>query len=161
MVAPSTLPGRATGKEAARQLRRLGFPIRLKLVPQDSLFTRYCGVPRSRVAICPTVGWFKDFHDAESMLRLTFHGAEIRANGNVNWSQLRVPSIDQAIDAASQLPLGPDRDAAWGRVNHDIAAQAPGAPIVWDDAYAIAPADLDAPMNPYTTTIDLSFVRPR
>ena len=161
MVGSNANPGLATAREAARQLRRLGFRTRLRIVPQDTLYTRFCGVPRARVAICPNVGWFKDFHDAESMLRLTFHGGEITRFGNVNWSQLRVPSINRAMDAAAQLPLGPDRDRAFAAVNRDISAQAPGVPYAWDDSFQVASADLETPMNPYFTTIDLSFVRPR
>ena len=95
------------------------------------------------------------------MLRPTFHSGEIKPQGNVNWSQLRVPSINGAMDAASLLPLGPDRDAAWANVNREISAQAPGAPVVWDDSFQVASTDLETPMNPYSTTIDLAFVRPR
>ena len=161
MIGTNASPGRETAKEAARQFRRLGFRIRLRLVPQDTLYTKFCGVPRARVAICPNVGWFKDFHDGESMLRPTFHSDEIKPQGNVNWSQLRAPSIDRAMDAASLLPLGSDRDAAWAAVNQDVSALAPGIPVVWDDSFTVAAADLEVPLNPYSTLPDLSFVRGR
>jgi peptide/nickel transport system substrate-binding protein len=162
MIGTNADPGRSTAREAARQLRRLGFRIKLKYVPQEALFTRYCGVSRGkRYAICPNVGWFKDFHDGEPMLQPTFDSRAILPDGNVNWSQLRAPSIDAAIDAARPLPFGPDRDAAWARINHDISALAPGVPYVWDDSIQLVSADLEAPLNPYTTGIDLSFVRPR
>ena len=157
MVGTNADPGRATAREAARQLRRLGFRIRLALVPQNVAYTVFCGVPRARVAICANVGWFKDIHDAEAMLRPTFSGAEIKPAGNFNWSQLRVPAIDRAMDAAEAVPAGPERDAAWGRINHDVSAQAPGVPYAWEDAVQFASADLEAAMNPYSTTWDLAF----
>ena len=34
-------------------------------------------------------------------------------------------------------------------------------PIVWDDSFEVASADLETPVNPYSTTIDLSYVKPR
>jgi peptide/nickel transport system substrate-binding protein len=161
MVGTNADPGRRSAEETARQFRRLGFKIRLKLVPQDTLYTRYCGVSGRRWAICPNVGWFKDFQDPESMLSPTFHGRSILRAGNVNWSQLRVPSIDRAMDAAAQVPFGPDRANAWAAINQEISARAPGIPYVWDDSITVASADLEVPINEYFTTPDLSFVRPR
>jgi peptide/nickel transport system substrate-binding protein len=161
MVATNADPGRKTAEFAARQFRRLGFRVRLKIVPQDTLYTKFCGVPRQRVPICPNVGWFKDFQDPESMLAPTFDGRHIQRIGNVNWSQLNVPSINGAMDAASVLPFGPDRANAWAAINREISARAPGVPYVWDDSISVASADLDVPINQYFTTPDLSFVRPR
>jgi peptide/nickel transport system substrate-binding protein len=161
MVATNADPGRRTAEEAARQFRRLGFRIRLKIVPQDTLYTKFCGVRGRRFAICANVGWFKDFQDPEPMLSPTFSGRSIPQVGNVNWSQLRVPSIDRAMDAASQVPFGPDRANAWAAINHEISARAPAVPYVWDDSITVASADLEVPINHYFTTPDLSFVRPR
>jgi peptide/nickel transport system substrate-binding protein len=161
MIGTNADPGRGTAKAAAKQLRRLGFPIRLRLVPQDTLYTKFCGVPAARVAICANVGWFKDFHDPESMLTETFRGSAIRAFGNTNWSRLKVPAIDRAMDAAELIAPGPDRDRAWAAVNHDITAQAPAAPFLWEDAFQLASADVEAVINPYTTAWDLAFTRLR
>lgn len=157
MVGTNADPGRRTALTAARQLRRLGFRIRLRLVPQETLYTRFCGVPRSRYAICANVGWFKDYHDPESLLAPTFKGAEIRRQGNINWSQLRVPLIDRAMNDAALVPAGPDRWRAWAQVNHAISARAPGVPYVWDDSISVSSADVETAVNPYHTVPDLSF----
>jgi peptide/nickel transport system substrate-binding protein len=161
MIGTNADPGRRTAKAAAKQLRKLGFPIRLKLVPQDTLYTKYCGIAAAKVAICANVGWFKDFHDPESMLTPTFRGSGITSFGNTNWSQLKVPAIDRAMGAAELIAPGPDRDRAWAAVNHDITAQAAGAPYLWEDAFQLASADVEAVMNPYTTAWDLAFTRLR
>src|SRR3712207_7591205 len=56
-------------------------------VPQDTLYTKFCGVPKSNYVICPNVGWFKDFTDPQSLLEPTFKGDAIKPQGNVNWSR--------------------------------------------------------------------------
>ena len=157
MIATNADPGRTTAKLAARQLRRMGFRIRLRHVPQDVLYTRHCGVRRSRYAICPNVGWFRDYSDAEPMLSPTFSGRAIPAFGNVNWSHLRVPRIDQAIEAARLVPPGPDRDRAWAAVNHDVTALAPAVPYAWEDSFTVFSANVESVTNAFTTTPDLSF----
>lgn len=140
-----------------RAIRRLGFRTRLKLVSRAVMFVRFCNRPAARVAICPSVGWDADFDDPEAMLRPVFDGDEIRSRGNVNWSQLSVPRIDRAMDAASVLPAGAERNAAWAAIDRRIVGQAAGAPVLWDRAVQYASSDVDGRMSPYSTTWDLSF----
>ena len=49
------------------------------------MYTKFCQVPKSKVIVCPNVGWFKDFSDPQSMLDATFNGNNILAAGNVNY----------------------------------------------------------------------------
>ena len=150
-------PGYLTARNAVAQLRRLGFHIRLKITTQDRLYTNYCGRPRARVAICPNVGFFEDFLDPESMLRPTFDGTRITAFGNSNWSLLNDRGLNRSMAAASLLPAGPDRLAAWGAIDRRVVADAPGVPWLWDTENLLASADVEAAPNPYSTTWDLSF----
>src|SRR3712207_9031532 len=76
-------------------------------VPQDTLYTKFCGVPKSNYVICPNVGWFKDFPDPQSLLEPTFKGDAIKPQGNVNWSLLDNDEIDQAMTEASVIRAGP------------------------------------------------------
>jgi peptide/nickel transport system substrate-binding protein len=62
-------------------MEQLGFKMNLRLVPADTLYTKFCGVPSQNVAICPSVGWFRDFADAQS--------------------------INAAMKAAAVTPIGP------------------------------------------------------
>lgn len=52
VVGANVNPGRAQAREAARQLRGMGFRVRLKLVAQDAVYTEWCQQPRRRVAVC-------------------------------------------------------------------------------------------------------------
>ena len=157
MVGTNLEPGRSAAEEARRQLEKLGFRLDFRIVPQDVLYERFCNRPAARVAICPNVGFFADYRDAESLLRPVFDGREILARENLNFSQLDDPQINAAMDAASRLAPGPERDKAWGRIDRLIAAQAPGVPWNWDKAPLVASKDVKAVPNAATKSYDLSF----
>jgi len=156
MVTTNVLPGLATAEAAAAQFRRLGFKVDFRKVPQDVLFTKFCGVPEAEVAICPNVGWQKDFFDAQSMLQPTFDGDAIRPADNSNWSQLDVEAINAAMDSATTLSGG-ERDQAFADVNRMIVEQAPAIPYSWDDQFQLEASNVQAVMNPYDGIWDLSF----
>jgi peptide/nickel transport system substrate-binding protein len=156
-IATNADPGKQTATVAQTEFEKLGFKLNFRNVPQDTLYTKFCGVPERKVAICPNVGWFKDFQDPESMLQPTFAGKAIKPAGNVNWSQIKNQEIDDAMDKAALLPLGDERNQAWADINKMIVAEAPGIPYVWDDSFQLASKDMNAVMNGYYTTWDLSF----
>jgi peptide/nickel transport system substrate-binding protein len=139
------------------QIEQLGFKLNFRLVPADTLFTKFCGVPSQKVAICPSVGWYRDFADPQSMLDATFNGDNILQQGNVNWPQLDVPAINRAMKTAAVSDVGPGRNKAWAAINHSIAEQAPGIPYIWPTSAAVQAKDVVGVMNGYYTTHDLSF----
>jgi peptide/nickel transport system substrate-binding protein len=150
-------PGRKAAEAFQSQMGQLGFKLRIQLVPQDTMFTKFCNEPKQKVAICPNVSWFKDFADPQSMLDATFNGDHILQSGNVNWAQLDVPAINQAMAAASKEPVGAERNIAWARINHMIAEQAPGIPFLWDKAALVQSKDVVGVASAYITTHDLTF----
>jgi peptide/nickel transport system substrate-binding protein len=156
-IANNADPGRKTALAFQSQMEALGFKLRIRLVPQDTMFTKFCNVPKEDVAICPSVSWFKDFADPQSMLDATFNGDHILTAGNVNWSELNVPAINAAIKEASVEPVGDNRNAAWAKINHMIAEQAPGIPFIWDKAALVQSKDVVGVASAYITTHDLTF----
>jgi len=54
---------------AAQQFQKLGFKTKIKAVTRDSMYTKFCQVPKSEPPICPSVGWLKDFADPCSTAR--------------------------------------------------------------------------------------------
>ena len=157
-VATNADPGKKTAEAFQGQIEALGFKLNFRTVPQDSLYREFCNVPGKKIAICPNVGFFRDFNDPQSTLDTTFNGKKILPVGNSNWSQLNVPEINDAIDQASLLPIGPDRDKAFADVNRKIVEQAPGIPWIWDISGQIFSKDLVGVVNGYTTSADLSYV---
>jgi peptide/nickel transport system substrate-binding protein len=139
------------------QMAQLGFKLQVRLVPQDTMFTKFCSVPEQNVALCPSVSWFKDFADPQSMLDATFNGDHILKNGNVNWPELDVPAINEAMKAASVAPVGAERDKAWAKINHMIAEQAPAIPVLWDRGALVQSEDVVGVASAYLTTHDLTY----
>jgi peptide/nickel transport system substrate-binding protein len=156
-IATNADPGKKTAEVFQGQIESLGFKLNFRIVPQDTLYTKFCGVPKAKVAVCPNVGWFKDFADPQSMLDPTFNGDNILEQGNVNWPQLNVPAINQAMKDAAVVPVGAERNKAWAKIGHMIAEQAPAIPWIWDKTALVNSKDVVAVANGYYTTHDLSF----
>jgi len=156
-IATNADPGLQTATVAQGQLKAMGFELNFRKVPQDTLYTRFCNVPGSDYVICPNVGWFRDFTDPQSVLEPTFKGAAIKPQGNVNYSLIDEPEIDDAMTTASVIPAGPERSKAWAEINEMVVAQAPGIPYSWDDSFQLASKDVHGVMNGYTTTWDLAY----
>jgi peptide/nickel transport system substrate-binding protein len=156
-IASNADPGKKTAEVFQGQMEQLGFKLNFRIVPQDTLYTKFLGVPKQKVALGPNVGWFKDFADPQSMLDATFNGNNILQQGNVNWPQLNVPAINNAMKSASTIPVGTARNVAWAKINHMIAEQAPAIPWIWDKTALVNSSDVIAVANGYYTTHDLSY----
>jgi len=156
-IATNADPGNQTAQVAQAQLNKMGFKLNYRKVPQDTLYTKFCGVPKSDYVICPNVGWFKDFTDPQSLLEPTFKGDAIKPQGNVNWSLLDDKDINDAMTKASLVEAGPDRNQAWADINKMIVEQAIGIPYVWDDNINLWSKDVDGAMNAYFSGPDFSF----
>ena len=119
VVGANADPGKAQAEVATAQLQKMGFKIRLRLVPQDAVYTDWCQVPSKKVAMCGGAGWFKDFADPQSMLEPVFKGSHInRQSGNINYSMLNDPKVDAAMNKAA-LAAGDDRLQAVGEHRQD------------------------------------------
>jgi peptide/nickel transport system substrate-binding protein len=156
-IATNADPGNQTAQVAQGQFQKMGFKLNYRKVPQDTLYTKFCGVPKSNYVICPNVGWFKDFNDPQSLLEPTFKGAAIKPQGNVNWSLLKDSTIDDMMTKGTTIPAGPERNKAWADINHEIVKQAVGIPYVWDDNVNVWSKNVQGVMNAYFAGPDFNF----
>ncbi|MGH2945337.1 MAG: ABC transporter substrate-binding protein [Solirubrobacteraceae bacterium] len=117
---------------AQQQFEKLGFNVRLRQVTGDAMYTKFCNVPDAEVAICPNVGWLKDFPDPVTFLDPTFNGDNILETGNSNWSQLDAQQLNQQMNEAKLLTDPAEIAQAWGEVDTAITEQAPAVPWIWD-----------------------------
>jgi peptide/nickel transport system substrate-binding protein len=157
LVAGSSDGERGMGAVAAATLRSLGFKVRLKIVPDDALFTSWCSVPSREVLACPGIAWLKDYPDPEPMLKPVFGGAAFTQRaGNTNFSQLRDPAIDAAM-ARARLLSGEARLRAWGQIDDMIVRQAAAVPLQWEQAMLIHSKDVNGVANVYFDSWDLSY----
>ena len=157
MVGANADPGKAQAEVARAQLQKMGFKVRLRLVPQDAVYTEWCQVPAKKVAMCGGAGWFKDFNDPQSMLEPTFKGSLIaRDGGNINYSMLDDPKIDAAMDKAA-LAEGEDRLKQWAAIDKMIVESGAGIPFVWDNTTLVRSKNVNGVANPYISLWDFSY----
>jgi peptide/nickel transport system substrate-binding protein len=156
MVGANVDPGKAQAEVAKAQLEKLGFKVRLRLVPQDAVYTEWCQVPAKNVGMCAGAGWFKDFADPQSMLEPVFKGSLITETGNINYSELKDPKIDKAMEEAALLE-GDERLQAWADVDKMIVESAAAIPFLWDNTTLIRSKDVNGVAASYYTAWDLNF----
>ena len=158
MVGANVDPGKAQAEVAKAQMEKLGFKIRLRTVPQDAVYNEWCQQPAKKVAVCGGAAWFKDFNDPQSMLEPVFKGSTISlSGGNINYSQLKDPKIDKAMDEAALL-AGDERYQAWGEIDKMITESAAAVPIVWDNTNLIHSKNVNGVVNQYYSGFDFSFI---
>jgi peptide/nickel transport system substrate-binding protein len=122
---------------AKEQFEKLGFKVNLRQVTGDSMYTKFCNVPAAKVAICPNVGWLKDFADPVTILDPTFNGANILPTGNTNWSQLDDPELNRQMDEAKLVTDPEERAQVWGDITVKLTELAPAVNWIWDKDPAI------------------------
>jgi peptide/nickel transport system substrate-binding protein len=157
MVAENAGVDKRVGEAALDLFEELGFNIQFRQVNGDIMYTRFCSRPDAEVAICPNVGWIKDFNDGQSILDPTFNGENIIEVNNTNWPQLDVPEINQAIEEATLINDPEERAEAWGEIDRMITAQAPAIPYVWDNQPSVASANVNLVVNLFNGQADLNF----
>ena len=132
MVGDNEGVGAKTAEVAAEQLRGMGFNIELRQVTHDAMYNKFCNRPPSDTAICPNVGWIKDFSDPQTYLDPTFNGENIIQTNNVNWPELNVPEINTAMNEAKLLTEPAERAKAWAEIDRMVSEQAPTVNWIWD-----------------------------
>src|SRR4051794_38155829 len=157
IVGANADPGKAQAEVASAQLQKMGFKTRLRLVPQDAVYTDWCQVPSKKVGMCGGAGWFKDFADPQSMLEPVFKGSLInRQSGNINYSMLNDPKVDDAMNKAALLE-GDARLQAWANIDKMIIQDAAGIPFIWDKTTLVRSKNINGVANPYIALWDLSY----
>ena len=133
MVADNGPPGSNTAQVVAADLAKIGFKVKTVSVTHSAMYTRFCNVPKNEPSICPNVGWLPDFHDAQTILDVTFNGKNITSANNSNWPLLNDPKINAAMDRAERILDPKARAAAWGRIDQMVTRTAAAVPWLWEN----------------------------
>ena len=157
MVGDDSATSRRVGEIMLDTLEKLGFKVNYRPVSQEIMYTKFCGSPAAKVAVCATTGWLKDFNDPESLLDPTFNGTNILPSNNVNWPQLDVKSINDAMAKAALLTDPGERAKAWADIDKQITAQAPAVPWIWDNSPVIWSENVEPVVNLFNASADLSY----
>jgi peptide/nickel transport system substrate-binding protein len=144
--------------EVARdEFAKLGFKVNLREVSSDTMYTKFCNVPKTNYNVCTTVGWIADFKDPQAVLDVPFNGEAIVPTNNSNWPLLDDPAINKAMDSAQFISDPQQRADAWAKIDKTITAQAPAVPYNWDTQPTVWSSNVNAVLNLNNATIDPSF----
>ena len=157
MVGDNSGVAAKTAEVAKENFSKLGFDVTLRLVTHDSMYTKFCNVPKADVAICPNVGWLKDFSDAQTYLDPTFNGKNILPQNNSNWSQLNDPTVNAEMEKAKTLTDPKQRAQTWADIDKKVTELAPAIPWYWDKDALIHSKDVNGVVNQFNALFDLAF----
>jgi peptide/nickel transport system substrate-binding protein len=157
MVGDNAEPAKNTGEAVQSQLQQLGFKLTYRQVPHEVVNSKYCGVPKQKVAICPNFAWGKDFYDSQSELDPTFNGKNIIPAGNTNQSELNDPKLNAQMDKAELIPDPGARAKAWAAVDKAVTAAAVGVPWIWDNNINIRSKNVKGVPSLSNAAWDLTF----
>jgi peptide/nickel transport system substrate-binding protein len=157
MVSDSATQQKNVSEVAAAQFAKLGFKTDLKAVTRDSMYTKFCQVPKNEPDICPSVGWLKDFADPETLLGPVFNGKNILSAGNSNFSLLNDPKANAEMDKAEVINDPTARHKAWGEVDKTVTDLAPGIPWLWDKQPILHSGNVNGVVNVANASWDLTF----
>jgi peptide/nickel transport system substrate-binding protein len=137
-VADNEPPASNTALAVQSQLATLGFKLNFREVPHATVLSKFCLVPKAKVAICPTLGWAKDFFDSQSMIDPVFNGKNIVPTGNTNTAQANDPTLNAQMNAAEKITDPAQRAAVWGKLDNAVTANAYVIPWLWDNEVTFA-----------------------
>jgi len=157
MVGTSEGVAQKAAEVAKENFEKMGFKVRLRLVTQDAMYTKFCNSPPAKVAICPNVGWLKDFSDAQTYLDPTFNGGNILQTGNSNWSQLNDPELNKMMDDAKTITDPQERADAWAAIDKKLTELAPAVDWVWDKTPLIRSQNVNGASSAFLGQWDLAF----
>jgi peptide/nickel transport system substrate-binding protein len=157
MVGTSEGVAQKAAEVAKENFEKMGFKIRMRLVTQDAMYTKFCNSPPAKVAICPNVGWLKDFSDAQTYLDPTFNGDNILQTGNSNWSQLNDPELNKMMNDAKTITDPQERADAWAAIDKKLTELAPAVDWVWDKTPLIRSENVNGASSAFLGQWDLAF----
>jgi peptide/nickel transport system substrate-binding protein len=158
MVADNSTNQKGAATAALQSLERVGFKIKFRATTRDTMYSKYCGIPKSKTPICPSVGWLKDFADPQTMLDPVFNGKNIIPVNNSNWPQLDVPEINKAMDKAETI-VGVDKRAqAWADIDRQVMGTAAALTWQWDKPILTRSANVNGVLNKENAAWDLSSI---
>ena len=150
-------PGPKTTAIFASGLKKLGFNVKQLNVPQATMYSKFCGVPKNAPDVCTTVGWLPDFPDGYANLWVPFNGTAITQANNSNWPQLNNPQVNAAMSKASTVSDPTQRKQAWANVDKLITEQAPAVEWQWSKDPLVQGTGVHGVMAEWNADWDLAY----
>jgi peptide/nickel transport system substrate-binding protein len=158
MAGDNQPPASRTGEAVQSQLEKLGFKFNYRQVTRPTTFSRFCGSPKAKVAVCPNGAWAKDFFDSQSMLDPVFNGKNIVPVGSVNWANVNDPELNAALDAAVSETDPAQRAKLYGAIDRTVTGRAYVVPWLWDNQINFASANVKGVLNRFNSSWDMAWM---
>ncbi len=160
IVGSNAAPGPQEMQIVQSGLTALGFKTSIKAVPQQTMYSKFCGYVKAKVNVCPTAGWIEDFPDPYAALFVPFSGEAIVPINNSNWAQLNDPAINKALNQAATIKDTHSRLTAFANVDKMIVDAAPAIPEVWVNNPLLEGSKVHGVLDPWNDDWNLSFSSP-
>jgi peptide/nickel transport system substrate-binding protein len=137
-VVGSSSPPMKEGAEITNEtLKKLGFNTNFSLVETSTMYEKYCGLPKQKIDVCPSVAWVADFPDAQTVLDITFNGKFVVQTDNTNYGLVAVPKIDEEMTKGEELIGKETRAKWWAKIDEQLVENAVAVPFDWDQEASI------------------------
>jgi peptide/nickel transport system substrate-binding protein len=157
-VADNTAPAKQTAEALQQQLKAIGINLNLREVPHATMYSKFCQVPKAKVALCPNLGWGKDFFDAQSMIDPLFNGKNIVPSGNVNYAEANDPKFNARITQAASITDAAKRAQVYGQLDKDLTGQVYYVTWLWDNEVNFTSKNVNGVQNSFNGNAwDLTF----
>jgi peptide/nickel transport system substrate-binding protein len=156
LIADNQLPASKTAEAWQAQVQKIGVKLNFRQVPHATVISKFCGTPKADVAICPTLGWGKDFFDSQSMIDPLFNGKNIVQSGNTNSAQANDPKLNAAMDKAETLTDPAARAKAWGQIDRAVTSQVYYITWLWDNQINFASKNVNGVKNKFNSSWDMT-----
>jgi peptide/nickel transport system substrate-binding protein len=156
MVADNAGNQKAAAQVVLDSLQKLGFNVKFRTTTRDTMFSKFCAVPKNEPEVCPSVGWLKDFADPQTMIDPVFNGKNIVPTGNVNWSLLNDKALNSEMDKAETVVGDQQRAQAWADIDKKVIDTGAAIPWMWDKPYLVRAKNVNPVLNKANAAWDLS-----
>ena len=161
IVGSNADPGPKEMQIVQSDLQKLGFKSTIKAVPQQTMYSKFCGYTKAEYNVCPTGGWIEDFPDPYAYLYVPFSGKAIVPVNNSNWPQENNPQINAAMDKAAQITDPAQRRQAWADIDKMLVMDAPAIPEIWASNALVKGSKVKGVLDKWNDDWNLSFSSPQ
>jgi peptide/nickel transport system substrate-binding protein len=161
IVGSNSDPGPKEMQIVEAGLQKLGFKTQIKAVPQQTMYSKFCGYTKAEYNVCPTAGWIEDFPDPYAYLYVPFSGKAIVPVNNANWAQEDNPQINAAMDKAAQITDQAQRRQEWANINKMLVMDAPAIPEIWSSNALVKGTAVKGVLDKWNDDWNLSFSAPQ
>jgi len=136
---------KATAEAFQQALNRVGIKLTLKGYPAGDFFSQYAGHPgfvvKNNLGLA-TNGWGADWPDGFGFLSQIVDSRVIRATGGSSNTSVRIPEVDQMLDAAILETDNAKREAMWTQIDKKVMEEAVIYPGVYAKSLLLRPKGL-------------------